>query len=458
MADSSSGLATTPPALAAKYQRAFALGKRGATELATARQLLLECVQGDPTNLIFVDTFLQLLQRATPAGGRFQGVWDRVAFERALRSGDSEQVIQRGLRLLTVRPADALVLCGLGASMQALGHRDVALRYWRAADHAQPGAPVIQRRCAHAFQKMGLFGEARHCWQRLGDLVPGDRETLDALNLLTQPPALSANHTVAETRAATLDAREVESEVESEGVLIECERMCQAGDLASAINLLMQTRQTSPGDFRIAEKLEDLELDVVRQRLQTAQRQVDGAEAAPAAASGSSDQASPMKWQFEQHQRLIADLQADLVRREIDVYATRAARYPQDHSWKWKLALCLQQAGNYGEAGRVLGEISAGEVPAVRFHLLWGECLQHQCQFESALAQYELAVASIADDRCPGPFEALALYRAGVLAFQLGGVSKAHGHLRTLAAASPNYKDTEQHLDKIDAIRHKEGF
>ena len=148
---------STPRALAEQYQRAIALCSQPGGDLATARALLLACVQGDPHNLIFVETFLQVLQRVEPRRGRWQGFWDRVAFERACRTEDWQQVVQRGLRLLVVRPSDGPLLCGLGLATEKLGHQDVALRYWSAADAAHPTDPAVQRRCASAFKRRGLF-------------------------------------------------------------------------------------------------------------------------------------------------------------------------------------------------------------------------------------------------------------------------------------------------------------
>ncbi len=477
MADSFPERTTTPRALTARYQRAFALcsHQERAADLVLARQLLLECVQGDPTNLIFVDTFLQVLQRVEPRQGRFQGFWDRMAFERGYRSGNWGQMVQRGLRLLMVRPTDGLVLCGLGLSMQELGHRDVALRYWRAADITYPDSPVIQRRCARAFKQMGLFDESRLCWQRLSELTPNaeavrEARCLQPMLLKSPTPQTTATPGHDDLGHDDLGHDELghddlghdelgqdELSFGGQATLAQSDRLCQAGDVSAAITLLSRALQASPGDLRMAEKLEDLELEVVKHRLHIARQQARSTESSPTLPPSATAPPASETRPTQEHQ-LVAELHADLVRRKIGVYGTRAARYPETHSWKLKLAQSLKQAGNFSAACHTLSEIPAGAVPAVEVHLLWGECLQYERQFEQALTQYETAIGGISSDWAPDQLEQLALYRAGVLALQLGSVAKACRYLQALENACPTYKDTRQHLDKIASIRHKEGF
>jgi hypothetical protein len=57
-----------------------------------------------------------------------------------------------------------------------------------------------------------------------------------------------------------------------------------------------------------------------------------------------------------------------------------------------------------------------------------------------------------------GPKGLLICYRAGVPALQLRDESMAYPFLQAVIETQPDYKDTRQHLDKIDSIRDKDGF
>ncbi len=426
---------STLPDLTAKYQRAVACCRGGAADRVTARTLLLECVQRDPGNLIFVETFLQIVQRTQPQSGRWprrlRGFWDRVAFERGYRTENWSEVVQRGVQLLVVRPSDGAVLCGLGEAMSQLGHPDIALRFWSAADSAHPDDQVVQRCCAAAYTRIGLFEQARRCWQTVVDRAPNDQQAAEMLQRLRVPLPTSEESA---DDACPVPPPEDGATLRHHDALLRCEQLCQQGDIAAAVKSLENASKASPGDLQIAEKLEDLELDRARKRVHLARQQTE----------------------FAPDEKLMAGLQSDLVRREISVFGGRAARYPQQHQWKLKLAQSLKQAGNFVEACRILSEIPPGSVSQTLVHLQWGECLQHQRQFDQALKHY----AAAADAGHPelDADEQLACYRTGVLALQLGDLPKAKTYLQQLADSSPTYKDVRQHLDKIDSIRDKDGF
>lgn len=421
----------TPPELLDQFQRAFALCLQGQpAQLLTARGLLLECVQGDPGNLIFVESFLSVLERVPPRRGRWRGFWNRVGFERARLARQWELVARRGPILLVIRPQDGPVLCGLGQALQEMGHQDVALRYWFAAEKAHADNSDVQRQCARAFHRAGLFDQAARCWRRVARQEPDEQEAAEMLRLLDR--ALTTGN---ESPPGTLadSTRTALSSVDE--VLEESQRRWESGDLVGAREVLSAAASAHPGSLRVVEKLEELDLEAARRRIDTAK------------GTDNSDDGS-----------LVADLQADLVRQEIEVYGSRAARYPQDCQWKLLLARSLKSAGNFSEACRVLTDLPPESASALDAQLLWGECLQHQHRFGEALEHYESAAAVALDTANPEPTGLLALYRAGVLALQLDQPAVAQRYLQRLLAIRPGYKDARQHLDKIDSIRHKDGF
>ncbi len=419
--------------LTARYQRAAALCSQRHPDLAAARQLLLQCVLADPGNLMFVETWLQVLQRLGPARGWWRSVWYRILFEFAARSADWRRRTRIGLKLLAIRPADRHALCGLGEASLQMGHTDVAVRYWSLASTTHVSDLSVQRRCAESFSRLGLFEQARHCWERVIELARDDRSASEArrgYESVLPPSTTTTDSTPLPSPIDPSDANAVLSLTQS--------LMCQ-GHTNAAAQLLQHSIQACPGDTRLRERLEDLNLELARQRLELGRRRA-AADPSPSAL------------------QLVDDLQADLDRREIDIFGARSRRYPTDHAWKLKLARSLKQMGNYVEACRWLEEIPPDGSTECEVAVELGECRQYQRQFTAALACYEHAARAVSHKPSLNDIERLALYRAGVLALQLHEFGKAAGHLRRLAQDAPDYKDLPRHLDKIDSIRHKDGF
>ena len=217
------------------------------------------------------------------------------------------------------------------------------------------------------------------------------------------------------------------------------DQLCAQGDFASARIRLVQAAHMRPGELQIVERLEDLELAQARQQLELAERQ-----------------RSLLDMQDTAQDELVAQFQAHLVRQQIEVYAVRAERHPAQSQWKLALARSLKQAGSYHQACQVLEEVAPATACTVELHVLWGEALQHQQLWEPALDHYQRAAQ--AADPTTSDEHRLALYRSGILAYQLGQLEPAKTALSRLLAACPDYKDAQQHLDKIDSIRHKDGF
>ena len=146
-------------------------------------------------------------------------------------------------------------------------------------------------------------------------------------------------------------------------------------------------------------------------------------------------------------------LRAVHVKQEIDVYAARCERYPENTTWKYELAMRLKAAGNYAEAIRGFQEVlqDARRKGAVALEL--GECFQKIKQYQLAMQNYQTAVDSLTDRELE--LRKRALYRAGVLATGLNDVDAAQKYLGTLAGLDFGYRDVAERLDKLGPARDK---
>jgi tetratricopeptide (TPR) repeat protein len=150
---------------------------------------------------------------------------------------------------------------------------------------------------------------------------------------------------------------------------------------------------------------------------------------------------------------------ADLARRmvaqanqaEMEVYAARAARNPGNLLLKYELGLRCKRAGNFREAIQAFqaARDDSRHKALVQLHL--GESFQHIRQFKLALSSYVAAIE--ASDSMQPDTKKLALYRAGVLAAELGERERAEKYLTELAAIDFGYRDVADRLDKLASLR-----
>ena len=146
-------------------------------------------------------------------------------------------------------------------------------------------------------------------------------------------------------------------------------------------------------------------------------------------------------------------LRSTQLKHEIDVYSARAARYPENITWKYELAMRLKASGNHAEAIKHFQDVlqDARRKGAVALEL--GECFQKIRQYPLASRNYQVAVESLTDREME--LRKRALYRAGVLAAGLDDVDAARKYLSTLAELDFGYRDVAQRLDKLTPAKDK---
>ena len=287
---------------------------------------------------------------------------------------------------------------------------------------------------ARSSLRHGYFEQAANCWQQVLSQYPQDaqaREMLACFAPVHAEPAADLPSPAPPSAANSVDS--------IAALCARCQALAQAGDVRTAESLLSQALQAHPGELRLREPWEELHLTQARQRLQFARRQAQHT-------------AHP------QAQRLVSQLEDDLLRHEIEFFSIRARRYPLEAQWSLELAIRLKRSGNYAEAVRLLREVPADGPRSARVAFEIGECLQFQRRFREALESYTEAVRRLAL-RPPVPsedWERTALYRAGTLAHDLGFLEQAADHLRQLVKLAPDHEDVQQRLDKLADIRHKD--
>ena len=430
---------------------------------------LVQCVIHDPANTVYLDAFLDNLQRKynNNKRGAMLNFGGKGPIKKAVAKENWSQVLKLSAEALKSNPWDVTTLRAAAEACAALGYQQSELRYLKNALVPNPQNAEVNRHCAVSLARMGQFDQAISCWTRVDEAKHGDEEAQRMISELqiaktvgvtareedTRPSARrraqrqaaeeskAAPREPAERREIKLTPRQeleravannptdVDSYFELADLHIAEQRL---GDAAHVLNKAVAA---SGGDLKARERLEDVEILRKREQIAIAEKR--------AASSGADDA-----------QQLVSQLQQDLNRYEIEVFHARTERYPNNLEVKFQLGVRLRKSGNYREAIPLLSEAVTLENRQANCLLELGECLQRTKQYEKALEAYLRSVAA-ADETEDLDLHKLARYRCGVLAAGLHNYVAAEEHLAALIAIDPAYRDAAPRLDKVREIRHK---
>jgi len=139
-----------------------------------------------------------------------------------------------------------------------------------------------------------------------------------------------------------------------------------------------------------------------------------------------------------------------LLKQEIDVFAARVERYPDNVSWKYELAMRLKTAGSPAEAIKFFQQVQIDSRRRGAVALELGECFQKIKQYPLAMRNYQAAVESLGDREVE--LRKRAMYRAGVLAAAMKDKDAALKFLSNLAEIDFGYRDVAERLKKLNAV------
>jgi tetratricopeptide (TPR) repeat protein len=444
-----------------------------------AHDLLTQCLTEDPANLIYLQHFLGNLAQKygnNKRGARFAGLkikTSRMALSKAAGKGQWRDAFAAACEALKANPWDTATLLDVADAYNELGSDECQLYALRWALDAAPKDATVNRRAAETLARLGQFDQAISCWRRVEQARPGDEQAAKAISQLSvektiqkggynqellqgavaDPGAMetAVRERVAQGRSDTAAStpakpknvdsnreRELLDAVESQPA--EISNYVELGELFTAQNRLREAEEiltralaaSGGGDLAVRERLEEAHLKRAHHQVLVAQRRAEQDKSPESA-----DLARRMAAQANQA--------------ELEVYAARAARNPGNLMLQYELGLRCKRAGKFKEAIQAF-QAARDDVrhkALVQLHL--GESFQHIRQFKLALSSYEAAVE--AADSMQLDTKKLALYRAGVLAAELGDRDRAEKHLTQLAAIDFGYRDVAERLDKLAAIR-----
>lgn len=426
-----------------------------------ANTMFTECVANDPGNPVYLDAFLENLQRKynnKKKGGKLLGFGGGKGNLKKLAGKDDWQgVIVAGLALLKGNPWDVPVLRAIAEACEALHLNEVELRYLKNALVAKPKDPEVNRHCARSLGRMGQYDMAIACWHRVEEGKRNDREAAQAISDLTleknrasagfgtavelpsspvNPKAVADGENSNEATRKNIDLtprQKLEQSIIEDATVAEnyielAKVLLGESRYGEAEKVLNRGLDASGGDVKLREALEDVQMVRARQQVAIAKKR---------ATEGGS----------EEEQQLAAKMEKDLVQRELEIYHARAERYPDNQKLKYEFAIRLKRVGKLEQAIKSLAEAAKDARIASAAQVEMGMCLQQQKEYQQAMQAYRSALKG--DHEPPVEIKKKALYLAGRLAIGLKDHENGRKYLQEVHDLDPHYRDTGELLDKL---------
>ncbi|MCH2126614.1 MAG: hypothetical protein MK165_17620 [Pirellulaceae bacterium] len=462
------------------YEHGCKLMTDGAYDYDYVHAMFLECVIKDPGNLVYVEVFLENLQRKfgdNKKGAKFKGLGGRGPFKKAVAKGDWEQILQLGPELLKSNPWDVATLRGLANACEQYEFNEVELRYLKNALDANPKDVDVNRHCAHSLARVGQFAQAIACWHRIEELRPRDTEPAEMISELTverqkflsgvaddntppaarskqgaspegqtevvessktappsTPPTLAEPMPIEDRRIELTERQKLEQQVarapeDLDGYTALADLHTTEGRFVEAEQVLAKAFQMAGKNLELQMLLEDATINRARHQLVVA------------------EQRAGIK-KTDSSKQLASEFRDNLNRVELQVFDSRCQRFPDNLEFKFELGLRLKRVGNSSEAIKVLRDCRSNRELKALATIEIGECLQKLKQYGKALQYYQRGI-EISTEQGRSMEQKLSLYRASVLASALRQAEIATSYLQTLVELDPGYKDAASRLDKL---------
>jgi len=204
------------------------------------------------------------------------------------------------------------------------------------------------------------------------------------------------------------------------------------GKLAESRGHYEKAYELSGKDSHIGEQLEDVELEILREKLTTAKelynRDRENAEA----------------------KKQVTLISKALIKREIDVFTKRVERYPADMRIKYELAQRFIRLKKWSPAISLLQQsvkdtrISSDALVAL------GKCFFADGKKELAKRQFEKALPKLSADEKPDIYKE-AHYLLARLYEESKEIEKADDHYSEILAVDYDYRDARERLEKLQS-------
>jgi len=448
--------AALSPAERSRLMRCFQTGTQALQSNQSnpdyAVDMFAACVVGDPGNAVFLQAFLGALKKkfaGRKAGSltSFFSAGSRAMLKKLASSAQWRDVIKQGVEIVKNNPSDHTSLLAMAEACGNLMFPDAQAFYLRAALDASPADPEVNKQCARFAANQGHFDQAIECWRRISRTKGLAEESEREIARLSVEKTIVAGQGMVGRGAPKAAAAKPDEQAQTGGRIAELRQAIQRNpaDIESYLELadllerdakvdeaervLHTALDASGNELKVREHLEDRQIRWAKHKVLIAEKRL--------AADDTPD-----------NRTAVERLRAAQLKQEIEVFASRCERYPENLTWKFELAMRLKVAGNHAEAIRNFQETMKDTRRRGAVALELGECFQKIKQYQLAMQNYQTAVEALGDREME--LRKRALYRAGVLATGLEDVDAAKKYLSTLAGLDFGYRDVAQRLERLD--------
>ena len=451
-----SGQLPISPTKRKQLQQSFEYGNRKMTagDYDYANTMFLQCVQGDPGNSIYAQTFVGNLRQKygnNKKGGKMAGIKGAKAkgfIKKSEMQKNWESVRKHGIDMLQANPWDHSSLLGMATASGEMGYEEVQLAYLRMALDGDPQDMDVNRRLGTELRAREQFDQAIVCWQRVLKKKPNDAEAKKMISDLTvektiakgryeeadlnasREGAMDESGEVANTTSREDELEKMISKNPDDPILyIELtELFMKSLRFKKAESVLARGIQGTDGDPDLKER----QLELQAQLLQTELR-----ETKEAYEEKKSDELKQKFYQVKQ----------ELAAKTLETHLYRVERYPHNTGFRFDLGVYYQSSGKFKEAISEFQQAKQDVSKAGVCLLALGQCFQQIKQYRLALSHYEQAVEAISGQDVDRMKQSL--YLTAKLAAGLKEFDKAEKYATQLAGVDFSYKDVSDLLDKI---------
>ncbi|MCH2209765.1 MAG: tetratricopeptide repeat protein [Fuerstiella sp.] len=425
-----------------------------------------------PDNVLYRQTRHGSLERMYEGNGsgarmssvRLVSIRGRVKKSRMKKDWKAvDQAAEEGLFL---NPWDAQLFADIGEAAVQREFQEVAEYAWKRAVKFDRTNIAYNDALGKVLMEGNKFLEARECFKRICDADPtngaarsmmtqcdaqavmyrggyGDAES--TRDVAAQPEttvnAYDEDRKARKAQQANADAPGESSEADMRHAIRKdpsnlnnylrlAEYFREQRQLTKSLELYDQVLEKSPGKTEVLEFREDVELEILNDKLADAR---------------SLSRMHPDKTRLKEK---AATLSASLIDREIEILVPRIERHPQDMKMKFDLADLFRRTKQFVKAIPLYQQASA-DIRLKEDSLVWlGECFVRSGQVALGIRQFDKALESLNAADKPDPFK-LAHYWQGRIAEKTDRHTDADQHYTEILSVDYGYRDVQTRLQKL---------
>ena len=442
------------PQKRARLQKCFEYGNQkmqlGDHDYAT--EMFAQCVIGDPSNLLYMNSFIVNLRQKVGApkkkGALARAVKKPITIPTKIK--DLETAIADGVARLRKDPWDAQAFVTMGVACLEEDLEEAGLAYLKHAVTCEPDDVEVSRLAARELGERKRYDDALACWSRINKLRENDEEAKKMLS------SLMLEKTMIRMNGANRGEKEAAENAESDSPeqklsfedQIEKRLRKNPEDRDAFAELVDYFYQK--GNMR---KVEDAckralkvfpDDDVFTQQLLEAQKIRAREEMARIKELYEKNPSDSLKQKFAEQKKIFDE-------KTFEHIQFRLKKSPANCSLHYEMGAYYMQRGMYKEAIKEFQAAKPDMAIAGECLLALAQCFQQIKQYRLALSHYDQAIETL-----PKTGEEIkkALYYGARLALGLEDYNKADDYANQLAAIDFSYKDVGGLLDKIASKMH----